>query len=484
MTGRRHSGRRDPSRLFPWIGLGAALVLAVGVYLSWQATNGLPGQPTYVVNVEVPSANRVIDNNEVRIAGVRVGRVAGVRAVPAPAGAGSSPYARITLKLEPRLRPLTAKTRVKIRPASVLGATYVDLVPGRDGPPVPEGGTIPQSQASETVELTDLLDVFDRSTSRNLQRAVTTMAGGVAGRGDDLGETVSSLSRLMGPLSDVTENLAAPRTRLGPFIRGYANTMAAVGPVADQLGELTGSGAQTFGAIGRARKALGETLDGFPASAEAAIGALTRLRPALEGLSVLAADLEPAAARLPGTLGTLNSTLDSGVGPFERTPAFAARLTSTLDDLRALTRLPQTTGTIHKLDELFTATGTLLERLTPAQVQCNVLSLVGEGWASAFSFGQGQGPSMALLGLTALGTSPLGVLQNAEQIPNYHVNYLPNSNHLECESGNEPFDNSRRSTSNPPGLQANQTARTFPPPGVRDLAAKAGLLATPPGANP
>jgi hypothetical protein len=62
-----------------------------------------------------------------------------------------------------------------------------------------------------------------------------------------------------------------------------------------------------------------------------------------------------------------------------------------------------------------------------------------------------------------------------------HVNADPIENYQQCQAGNEPYNANTQLLSNPPGVLSNQTALTYPPAGVRALAAKAGLLNTPPG---
>src|SRR5207245_341656 len=115
---------------------------------------GLPFQKSYDVYVELPNANRIIEDGDVRIGGVRVGRVSSVTAVqPRDGGA---PYARVGLRLKRSVGALPTDTTVKVRPASTLGMTYLELELGRAPRTLAEGQTLPLSRARKTVELPDL----------------------------------------------------------------------------------------------------------------------------------------------------------------------------------------------------------------------------------------------------------------------------------------------------------------------------------------
>jgi virulence factor Mce-like protein len=469
--------------VFPLLGVVALIVLGAIVYISYTANNGLPLLPTYKVSVDVPNADRMIRNNEVRIGGIRVGQVSSVKAMPgAP---GEAPYTRIGLKLKPSAGPLPVDTHVKVRPASILGTTYVDLVPGRSTRTLHEGGTLPLRNAASTVELTDLLDIFNAETARNVQATLAETGVGVAGRGMAFNATIESVSRLLPPLQDVLATVAAPGARFAQFLRGFEGTVAALAPVSDQLAGIVSGGATTFTALAGERAALGDTIEKFPGTATAATIALTRLRPALDGLAGIAVRLEPGVADLPSTLPIINSTLLAGVRPLRQLPTFTKPLRGTLAALQRLGRDPNATGAFRKLGDLLDALRLTTEVLLPAQLQCNTTGVFAEAFASSFAaLGAGDGPSVVSLTLTpgALGES----LQNANLSPNIGVNYLSRSSRNECEAGNEPYPytfanalTAKPLLNNPPGFQANHTRLTSQDPRVREAARKAGLVDPP-----
>ena len=80
--------RRDVSIAANPILIGAAtlLVTVVGVFLAYNANNGLPFVPTYDVKVLVPDAAELVKGNDVRVGGKRIGTVAAIKPVKTASG--------------------------------------------------------------------------------------------------------------------------------------------------------------------------------------------------------------------------------------------------------------------------------------------------------------------------------------------------------------------------------------------------------------
>jgi hypothetical protein len=147
----------------------------------------------------------------------------------------------------------------------------------------------------------------------------------------------------------------------------------------------------------------------------------------------------------------------------------------------AVTRRPSTDGAVRKLAQLVRAAGTTLQVLTPAQVYCNVIALFGMQFGK--TFGALPGP-ISYVNFDFVTPAANGsILQSANPSPNLGVNYYPNENAHECESGNEPAPKvfGPPQLGNPPGLQSRSVPNSEPPPGVTALAQRAGLLNAPAG---
>lgn len=473
------------ARFYPVMGLATVLVLVAIVYVAYTANRGLPLAAEYSITAELPNANRLSPTSEVRIGGIRVGQVESVEAMPATDA--QQPHARAELSLEPAAGPLPVDTTVKVRPASILGATYVELTPGSSERTLGDGGSLPLPQASPNVELTDLLDIFDRATAQSTRSALASVGNGLAGRGVALNRSIGELAGLLGPIERVSAALASPSARLRELVVAYESFARGLAPASEELADLMGGGARTFAAVAREREALGAAIEAAPGAERATAAALRELEPSLDQLAGLVKELRGAVPELAPAAHAGARALKAGVPPLRDLPPLARRLRTALSELGKLGRDPATDGTIRKLTEAVNAAGTTLDVLVPAQVQCNVISLWGQSFGYGFGgLGFAQGPGMASVGLTHLGA--LGeLLQNPRPSPGVAINNMPRENYEECESGNEPYDatfpifnppTEPQRIGNPPGLQDNEAIETSPPPGTRELAREAGVLPT------
>jgi virulence factor Mce-like protein len=462
------------------VGTVITVGLLAAVYVSYNSIHGLPLQSVYRVTVNVPTADRLVSTDDVRVHGVLSGSVVSVTAMPGSDGGPA--YARAQLNIDPSIGHLPVDTKVEIGLSSALGATYVNLMPGASARTVANGGQLPLANTQPTVDLVDLFDIFKRSTRRSIDSTLANLGDGLAGRGPALNVAIGGLSELLAPLTKVEAAVAAPPTHLATFLHGYESFAGALGPVAAPLAELLANGATTFAAFQRASGALGDTIDALPSTESAATTGFTDIQPGLRGLASLAVALRPGGALLPTTVDQVARTLTAGVRPFRETPPFAGSLRSTLASLEHVARVPSTDGAVRKLGDLVAAAQPLLSVLTPAQRYCNVVSLFGITFSKVFALGGGGTQGAAMLALASPGAQA-SILQHAAPSPDLGLNYLPHENAQECESGNEPPPGLLGPTqlTNPPGLQSRSVPSTAPPPGVQALAQRAGLLDTPPG---
>jgi phospholipid/cholesterol/gamma-HCH transport system substrate-binding protein len=474
---RRSTVRSDFSRWYGPLGLLAILLVALVGWIAYRANSGLPGQSRYEVNVLIPDADRLIDAADVRIGGVLVGEVLNVTAEPSRGGA---PYARVKLALSPSVGELPTDSTVQVRPASVLGLTYVDITLGHSRQLIGPGGTLPLARARPSSDLTDLFQIFNHSAASGFQRSISGLAYGLAGRGQALNSTLGSLASLMPALTGAMRTFAAPATQLARFLSGYESTADALAPVSNAFAELISNGAMTFAALDSVRGPLAAAIDAAPGAESATTAAFTDARPALNGLARLAVDLRPAAQILPQSLLQANLALSAGVRPLREFPGFSRPLRTALGALEGLARDPVTVDALRKLRDLVNPTNGVLSVVTPAQVYCNVLGLYGSFGSLFGQLGDGNGPAIPLLTLTGAGA--IGEqLQNPRPSVNLNLNPLPVENASACQSGNERWTGAQHL--NNPGPTGNTTRNTVPPPGVVNDARAAGLLDPIPGAS-
>jgi ABC-type transporter Mla subunit MlaD len=111
------------------------LVSIIAVFIAYNANKGLPFVPTYDLKAELPSGGKLVKGNEVRAGGFRVGVVDDIKPKVVSTGGQTRSVAIVTLKLDKTVDPLAVDTTLRTRPRSALGLKYIDVTPGKAGPP-------------------------------------------------------------------------------------------------------------------------------------------------------------------------------------------------------------------------------------------------------------------------------------------------------------------------------------------------------------
>lgn len=438
------------------VGAVTTLVAVIAVFLSYNANEGLPFVPTYKVTVEVQDAAGLVEGNEARIGGKRVGVIEEIVARKQPKG---PTVAELALKLDLAAKPVRDDTRVTVRPRSTLGLKYLELEPGTRGREVADGGRLGIERSRQVVDLDEVVNTFDASTRRAMQVGIGALGPGLTGRGVDFNATLADAPELLTRLDAVMANLGDPRTRLGALVPALERVASAVAPVAPQLGRMIESADVTFGALASVRAELGQTIAELPPTELQVTRTLRVARPLLRDATLLMRDARPGTRLLPTAAVRLDSAIDAGLPVLRRALALADDLKATLGAVEALSRDPSTTTTLQKLDSLLAVAGPLLDFVAPMQTRCNYLGLWTRNANSSISEGDANGKWFRTL---VIG-NPAEFSSAAEPAPDLHANPYPNTaapgQDGECEAGNEGYEPGRQ-IGNPAGNQGRTTEPT------------------------
>src|SRR4051794_10426573 len=243
------------------VGTCTLLIVLVAVFVTYNANNGLPFVPTYNVTAMVSDSQLLGHNAEVRIGGKRVGVVSAMEAVPRR---DDEPVARLRLKIDKESSPLPVDTLVRVRPRSVIGLKYLELIPGDSKRMIEPGGTIPMRNQRLSVDLQEALNAFDTETRRAIQRTTTDLGDAFAGRGVSLNRAIRSFNPLLEHLTPVMRNVGARQTDLDGFFRGVDAAASAVSPVSPQLVGLFDGAATTLHAIASEDDSFARVIDETP----------------------------------------------------------------------------------------------------------------------------------------------------------------------------------------------------------------------------
>lgn len=355
------------------IGAVTTLIVIVSVFLAYNANKGLPFVPTYDVSAQVPGGANLVEGNEVRVGGFRVGIVDKIRTRfrRTPPDGKFRSIAVLDMKLDKTVEPLAVDTELIVRPRSALGLKYVEIRPGKSPKTYKAGATIPLEQAGNPVEFDDLLNTFDAKTRQYQQEGLVGFGDAFAGRGVDLNEAIRSLSPFFDALTPVMQNLSAPRTRLQDFFKEIGETSAEVRPVARLQGELFGLMSETFDAITRDPDAFRATIEKTPPTLDVGIRSLPVQRLFIEDFTDLSRRLRPTGRILPTALSRINPALSEGIRTLPQTVDLNREVGETFDAVKDLADNPNTLLALKDLRTTTAVGAPLLEYVSPYQSVCS-----------------------------------------------------------------------------------------------------------------
>src|SRR2546421_8986574 len=262
----------------------------------WTQFGGtIPFAPQgYRIQALFKETGLLVPHADVRIAGVNIGKVAAVEA------RGVNSY--VTMDIVHQYAPLPADTHAILRQKTLLGEAYVQLSTGNGaGPKFPDGGTIPSSQIEPSQQLDQVLGSFDKPTQRNLQALLSGSYRALAGRGQELNDTIGNLDPTFTELAAVVGALDQQRSDVRRLISNSGIVLTTVGDRAADLQTLIRAGDQVLSATASRNRDLTATVDALPpflSELRTTLGTLNTTlgiaRPSLQALKPAAPLLKPA----------------------------------------------------------------------------------------------------------------------------------------------------------------------------------------------
>ncbi|MBA3311144.1 MAG: MCE family protein [Nocardioidaceae bacterium] len=349
------------------LGAITLLVVIVAVFLAYNANQGLPFVPTYNVRVEAPSAANLVEGNEVRVAGFRVGAVTAIRTF----NKNGQAIALLDLKLDKTVEPLPVDTQIVVRPRSVLGLKFLDLKPGTSAQKLEAGATLPLQNSDTVVEFDDLLNTFDAQSRRDSQTSLAGFGDAFAGRGQSINIALQELPRLFEHLTPVMDTLNDPDTRLDRFFKNLGAAAAEAAPVAKVQAKLFTELADTFEAFSASPPALQETISRQPPLYRAGLDKLPFQQAFLANLADLSNRLRPGAQELDRRLPTITAAVVEGTRTNRILPIYNRELERVFAAIDHLAEDPNTLLALKDLTVTTNILEPLLEQVAPYNTVCN-----------------------------------------------------------------------------------------------------------------
>jgi virulence factor Mce-like protein len=266
----------------------------------WLSFGGaIPLQPQgYRVKVALPEATQLGLEADVRVAGVRVGKV---RAKDIDSKDPNRTLA--TLELDRRFAPLRSDARAILRQKTLLGETYLEITPGtKQAKPIPEGGQLSNAQVAPTTQLDEIFTAFDPQTRQAFKTWQQELSAGFAKHGQDISDSFGNLPVFVADADTLLNNLYIERNALGALINHTGGVFEAVSRDQGALRSLITTSAGVFSATASQNEKLAETFRIFPTFLDESTTTFRRLKTFALETDPLIKDLTPAVRDLGPTL--------------------------------------------------------------------------------------------------------------------------------------------------------------------------------------
>ena len=216
-------------------------------------------------------ATGVVNGDDVRIAGVKVGNVEDIEVF-------HKTKALVTFKVDAD-QPVTASTNANIRYRNLVGQRYIALTQGVGGPSIlRDGATIPMSRTAPALDLTVLFNGFkplfqalSPADVNKLSYEIVTVFQGEGG----------TLESLLAHTASVTSTLASRDQVIGDLITNLNRVMVTVGNRDDELSALLVRLRQFVSGLSGDRQAILGSLDSISALTTQTADLVTGIRPGL-----------------------------------------------------------------------------------------------------------------------------------------------------------------------------------------------------------
>lgn len=292
----------------------------------WESFGGsVPLKPKgYRIEVAFPRTLLLAEESDVRISGVPVGHVVALKR-------NTEGRNMVTLEIDHQYAPVRRNVRATLRQKTLLGETYVELIPGpRAGPAIPEGGQVPNSHVLPSVTFDDILSTLDPKTRRDFQLWQQTLAAGFEGRGEDINAAFATLEPFVGHANEVAGVLASQEGALSALVRGTGEVFDALSERDNQFQGLIVNGERTFSALAHSSQAFAQAFRELPAfehNSSVALRSIDSLavvaNPVLKQLHPAEIQLTPLVKSLQAFSPSLDNLL-TGLGPLTKAAEIAS----------------------------------------------------------------------------------------------------------------------------------------------------------------
>ncbi|KRF17056.1 hypothetical protein ASG90_06915 [Nocardioides sp. Soil797] len=280
------------------------VVVMVGATTVIVMTRSAMSEPETDAYAVFEDASPLIEGNDVKLGGVKVGTITSIEV--------ENGKAKVGLALDDDVLPLHKDAAARVRPLGLLGERYVELDRGSpDAATMKEGGEIAVARTSRATDLDEVLNTVDDPTATALAALVTTLGEGIEGNGGDIDAAVKALAPALGDVDQLSTILNGQTDVLNQLVDSLEPVAQALATGdGKKLDTLVDSADKLLGATASQEKNLDSTLKELPSS-------LVEARATLRSLSKVAGATTPNLKSLRPTTSRL-STLSKELTAFSK----------------------------------------------------------------------------------------------------------------------------------------------------------------------
>jgi phospholipid/cholesterol/gamma-HCH transport system substrate-binding protein len=287
----------------------------------------------YEIKVPFNEATQLAEQSDVRISGVNVGKVQNIALAP------NGRQALATVDVDDKYAPLPKSTRAILRTKTLLGETYIELTPGDgSGPEMADGGTVPEANVAESVQLDEIFRTFDPETRAAFQSWMQEAAVAINGQGQGLSYALGELEPTFTDFDKLFRVLDTQRVAVGQLFRNGATTFEALRGREGELADLIQSSNAVFQTTAQRDRDIEAIFRAFPTFQDESRLTLNRLKAFAVNADPLMRQLVPAAEQLSPTLIAFAKLAPEAKGFFDGLSLVIAKAPTGFPALRRLFR--------------------------------------------------------------------------------------------------------------------------------------------------
>ncbi len=196
----------------------AFISLVLAMLLFNTMINGVP-HGTRDFKADFTNVSGLSTGDDVRVAGVRVGKVKGISIV-------DGDRAQVTFELQ-NTQPLLSNTSIVMRYQNLLGQRYLSLQqPVKRGTPLHSGATVPLERTNPGFDLTELLDgfrpLFATLRPSDVNQLAESLIQVLQGEGGTVEQLLQQTTELTNFVADRDQIFGQVLTRLTPVLNDVA----------------------------------------------------------------------------------------------------------------------------------------------------------------------------------------------------------------------------------------------------------------------